>query len=293
MWTQIDKPVAVKMSHALAKEFRDMEPCPHDRPLNDKRVRLLQAKYDSGEFRSCVWAKCYCEETKKWYRVNGKHSSNMFAEMNGKLPKGHSIFVLVEQYTCPTLEDVAKLYSSFDSRSSARSANDIYRVFAATNSHISDISAKIVNNCVGAIAFATYEHTVGSTTPETRAALMLENVAFVRWVAALTHGQDAAHVLRVPPLAAAFKTWQKNAKDATAFWEAVRDGSGTNFRSPDRVLNKYLLKTKVGANGARGEREIANRHEMYVKCIHAWNAWKRNETTALNYYANAKTPNVA
>lgn len=293
MWSQMEKPTAQKMSYALAKEFRDMEPCPHDRPLSPKRLNALQAKFDAGEFRSCVWAKCYCEETKKWYRVNGKHSSTMFAEMNGKLPKGHSFFVLVESYRCPTLEDVAKLYSSFDSRQSARSSGDIYRVFAATNPEISDVSRKVINMCVGAIAYAVHEFTVNQTTPEQRAVLMLEHVAFVRWTNNLVTGQDASHVLRVPVLAAAFKTWTKAQKEATEFWSLVRDGSSPNFRGPDRVLHKYLLRTKVGSNNTgKTEKDLATRHEMFVKCIHAWNAWRRNESTSLKYHAQAKTPNV-
>lgn len=294
MWTQLDKPTAQKMSFALAEEFRDMEPCPHDRPLSPKRLNALQAKFDNGEFRACVWAKCYCEETKKWYRVNGKHSSTMFAEMNGKLPRGHNFFVLIESYCCPTLEDVAKLYSSFDSRQSARSAGDIYRVFAATNAEVSDIGPKIIRNCAGAIAYAIHAQFDNSTTPEQRALLMLENTDFVRWANALCFDKESSHVNRVPVLAAAFKTFRKAPKEATAFWEAVRDGSGANFRDADRVLNKYLLKTRVGRTGgiAVMGNSDSGRHEMFVKCIHAWNAWRRDERTALKYHPTSKTPNV-
>jgi hypothetical protein len=31
---------------------------------------------------------------------------------------------------------------------------------------------------------------------------------------------------------------------------------------------------------------------MYVKCLHAWNAWRRGEATSLQYYAKAPLPDV-
>jgi hypothetical protein len=35
---------------------------------------------------------------------------------------------------------------------------------------------------------------------------------------------------------------------------------------------------------------IAGRREMMAKCIHAWNAWRRDERTALKYFKDAPIP---
>lgn len=293
MWTMTNKPTPQKMSFALAKEFRDMEPCPHDRLLNQTRLERLQAKYDAGEFRSCLWAKAYCAETKKWYRINGKHTSTMLADLNGKALKGNPIFIVVEEYHCPTMEDVARLYSSFDSRISARNASDINRVFAATNPEISDVNGRTLNVVVAAITFAKWEDTCEKPLAEERAAFLLQFPGFVRWVHALTAGQEAAHVYRAPVMGAAFLTWQKSQKEATTFWTLVRDGSGTDHRSADRALQRYLLKTSCATGrGSTTGKAMAGRREMFVKCIHGWNAWRRGESTTLPYYATAKTPAV-
>jgi hypothetical protein len=32
---------------------------------------------------------------------------------------------------------------------------------------------------------------------------------------------------------------------------------------------------------------------MYVKCLHAWNAWRQGKTTKLAYHATADYPDVS
>ena len=48
----------------------------------------------------------------------------------------------------------------------------------------------------------------------------------------------------------------------------------------------------VGKGGGSNKIKAAPDREFYVKCIHAWNAWRRNETTNLNYYADADVPAI-
>ena len=95
-----------------------MDGCPHDRPMNDRRIAYLDSALREGQWRPPHWATAYCKADKKTYRVNGKHSSTVLSLANGHFPKGTGI--IFEHYECDTLEDMAKLYASFDRRESAR-----------------------------------------------------------------------------------------------------------------------------------------------------------------------------
>jgi hypothetical protein len=89
-----------------------------------------------------------------------------------------------------------------------------------------------------------------------------------------------------------FATWQKAKQAATDFWTSVRDETGPSPTTPDRRLARYLLTVGLDrGKGALGVRKAQPR-EFYVKCLHAWNAWRKQETTNLNYYADKPVPVV-
>jgi hypothetical protein len=86
-------------------------------------------------------------------------------------------------------------------------------------------------------------------------------------------------------------SYQKSRRDANEFWLAVRDGTGATPKSPDRVLNRFLLsKAVIGSKTSRHAAGLVSPREMFVKCLHAWNAWRRDTTTDLKYHAQAKIP---
>lgn len=297
MWKLLGTPKIVKMSPAVAKEFKEMEPAPGDRDLADNRAEKLKAMVVSKNFRPCVWAKAYCKETGKTYRVNGKHTSNVMSELNGET-KG--LFAMVELYECDTLDDLAKLYATFDSRVSVRSTGDINRSFSHAVAELEGIKPKTINAVITGLSLAIWgESYARNTTPEQRAELLRANSDFVLWCDSLFHGvpnRDRNTLQRGPAIAAMYLTSRKDKKAAEEFWVLVRDGSGPKHTTGDRRLNKYLLTTSI-VGGARGRREKssagrATGYEMFVKCIHGWNAWRRNAVTDLKYYANAEFPKV-
>jgi hypothetical protein len=73
-------PKTENVTQSLAIKFRDMDPVPHDRPLNPKRVDAYRKMLAAGLFRPVQWATVHCHETQATYRVNGKHTSNLFSE---------------------------------------------------------------------------------------------------------------------------------------------------------------------------------------------------------------------
>lgn len=291
----VGTPRTEKVTQGLAIKFRDMDPVPHDRPLNPKRIEAYRKMLIAGLFRPVQWATVHCNQTQATYRVNGKHTSSLFAEFDAFPQPVHAT---IEHYHCDDLDDVARLYATFDSRSQVRTTNDINRAFAAVDPELSELPSKIVNMCVTAIAYSVYGDNYASKPAAERAECLLENEnkLFIGWVHAILGSSNEAsrHLWRSPVVAAMHATFRKSRRDANEFWLAVRDGTGTTPKVPDRVLNKFLLTKAIRkGNGNTSARRIATMctpREMYVKCLHAWNAWRRDTTTDLKYHAQAKIP---
>ena len=226
-WSMIGKPQTLKADKALAERFAKMEPAGGDRTIRQWRVKAYATAIINGTFRTCEWASVKCKETGKTYRVNGKHTSNALCEMNGSFPK--SLYVIVEEYECDTLEDVARLYSTFDSKKSVRSSGDINQSFAASIPALADMPRKIINLAVTGISLATYGISgISQIDADVRASLLNDNANFVLWMYEVLGSpvRGNAHVMRGPVVAAMFKTYEKAKREAALFWSAVKDGSG-------------------------------------------------------------------
>jgi len=141
-----------KITMPLAKSFADMEPAPGDRRLSENRLRVYERILRQGNWRPCVWSKATCEETGGVYRVNGKHTSVLFSRLAEEFP---DCVVTVETYQCPTLEDVGRLYGTFDASITARTTRDINRAFSSTVAELADIPDRVIDICVTGIAVVT------------------------------------------------------------------------------------------------------------------------------------------
>jgi hypothetical protein len=293
MWSMKAKPVTLKATKALANEFVEMEPAPHDRPLSERRLMVYEKMFKAGGFRPVTWAKCHCEETGTTYRVNGKHTSVLLSGLDEIPP----FYVVVEEYEAETLEDVAKLYATFDSRSMVRTTADINRSFAAAIPEIADISSRLINVLVGGISYTRWLDHYGSIPPAERAEQLLDCVDFCLWTNGIFNGSEHLHrhMARVPVVGAMKLTFDKSKKDSTTFWTAVRDETGTTPTLPDRKLARFLVTSSLQGKQVPGilrNRNVSAR-EFYVKSIHAWNAYRNNKQTDLKYYANVDIPKVS
>lgn len=305
-WKLIDRPKTVAVTRKLAKQFADMEAAPHDRPLSTRRLTVYEKLMKDGKFRPVTWATAECVETGGKYRVNGKHTSTLLAAMDF-LPE---FYVTVEEYRCDGLEDVAQLYATFDSRMMSRTANDIYLSFAATCPEIKHLPQRVITSSATGIAYAKFgQDTYDRSQPAERAELVLEHSAFVVWFHDLLTRQGEyqdsipgvgmkkyQHILRQGVVAAMFKTWERSPENSTKFWLEVRDETGITPEVPTRKLARFLLTTGL-RNVKSGEKssftERAGLREIFVRCIHAWNAWRKGEPTKLQYYAKAPLPAVS
>jgi hypothetical protein len=293
----VGTPRTEKVTQSLAVKFRDMDPVPHDRPLNPKRVEAYRKMISAGLFRPVQWATVHCNETQATYRVNGKHTSNLFAEYE-QLPQ--QLHVTIEHYHCDTLDDVARLYATFDSRTQVRTTNDINRAFAAVDPDLAELPTKIVNLCVTGVSYSRHGDNWKNQGASQRAECLLEDDTkiFAVWLHEIlkANNESSRHLWRGPVVASMYDTFRRSRKASSEFWMAVRDGTGATPKTPDRVLHRFLL-TKVVSHGgmsagarASSKGALCGAREMYVKCLHAWNAWRRDTTTDLKYHAQGKIP---
>lgn len=292
-WKMVGDPKVSKVTRELAKKFSTMKPVPHDRPMRPMLASVLRRAFDKELFRTCEWATCKCEETGETYRVNGKHTSTVLYDMNGTMPKDLS--VVVSHFQCDTMEDVAQLYATFDTRSSARTTTDINLIYSACLPALASLPTRTISHAVTGMSWEMFgEAGKPQQSQEAKAGLMLEYPDFVVWLDQyLTSASQAENkiVARGSVVAAMFRTWKKSRVACNEFWLAVRDGTGTSPKSPDRILGKFLLSHSVEfASGAASNKKTSGRREMYIKCMHAWNAWRTNTTTDLKYFASAPSP---
>jgi hypothetical protein len=196
---------------------------------------------------------------------------------------------------------VAKLYATFDSKMMSRTASDINLSFAATVSELAELPNRTINLAVAGMAYHLWGMDRAShTQPAERAELLLEHPEFVVWLDRLLTGveddrpsrQNSRHLQRQPVVAAMFGTWQKAKVPATTFWDAVRDETGALPTLPDRKLARYLLSVGVDKGAGVGRVRKAEPREFYVKSLHAWNAWRKSESTDLRYYADKEIPAI-
>lgn len=281
-----------KATRGLIEEFATMTMAKMDRPLSPRRLTALREKVVAGKFTTAVWASAKCKEDGRVYRLNGKHTSTLFQQMNGELPKGIEITVI--RFECDSTQDIAELYATFDPRVSVRSQGDINRIYAATCDDIEGVPIQFINLCVTGIHFAISEDSHNTNaSPEERSARIVGNADFVLWVYDLigTDIKTAKHLMRGPVCGAMFRTWNKNREASKKFWALVKSGDSKSD-CPTRKLERILLTSRVKTSGSDSVAKQIGSREMYVKCLHAWNAWRQGKPSELKYYANAATPEV-
>lgn len=290
-WELKTTPVSLPATKELAREFAEMSPAPHDRPLSRRRLEVYHKLLESRQFRPVTWAKAWCLETQDWYRVNGKHTSTLLNEVK-VIPKGFS--VIIESYECDTLEDVARLYGTFDSKMQSRTAQDIYISFAHVSPELRDMRGRFITSLVAGIGYHTWGEDYTKKQPAERAELLMDYLPFCSWAWGLLEvdSQETRNMSRQGVMAAMLQTFLKSAVKSTEFWTAVRDETGSSPDCPDRVLSKWLSQAKVkGRSPTRSGMTVTTR-EMVARCIHGWNAWRRGERTNLRYYADKEVPSA-
>ena len=287
-WKLIGKPTTYQLNKKLAAEFATMESAPGDRPLRESRLAVYERMVRADQFGPMTWARARCKQTNCTYRVNGKHTSTLFSGMESLPP----LYVTIHSYECDTLDDVAHLYSTFDSGMQVRNAQDIAMSFAGAVPELAQLSRRAICRAVAGLAYKEWLDASAQKRPQERAELLLEYPEFVVWSSDFLSCEAAKHLDRGPVVGAMLTTYLKAQAKSIEFWTAVRDETGESPELPDRRLARWLSRISLSRVGNKLASEMATRKEMYVRSLHAWNAWRKGTTSDLRYFASAKVPSA-
>lgn len=281
-------------THRLVEHFATMTPAKCDRPLNPRRMEFLKKEIEAGRFFTPRWVAIYCLEDKVWYRGNGKHTSTLLSQMNGTAPK--DLKVCVDQFEVDTLKDVAELYATFDSRSGVRSLMDIVRIVSATDPDLEGVSMKVITNAVSGISFAEHFGRDNTMCMYEKAKKIIDHKQFVLWLsgAMLNGSRESKHMRKAPVVAVMLKTFTKDKRAATEFWDLVRMVDGGNGSAPKRLA--LWLKDDANLSSGRGaksgDKEAVTHREMFARCILQWNLWRAGKAGWAQYVRDAELPEV-
>lgn len=278
-------PRLIPLTQKLAKEIDGLKRWDGERPLKEWRVAFLKAKLDDGLFHTPVWAIAHLNGER--YRNDGQHSSRMLANLTvNEFPKAKKALLLEFKVDCA--DDMADLFNQFNQRESVRSNGEIINAHAKTEPRISGIKPTWIEKATAGIMCWANEGRIRMLQTNERPKVMHENVEFVEFV----HQFVKTRRLSKPGvIAAIYATYLKNDDEAHNFWAMVRDETAAEPKHPSRIISNFLKENELGSSTSRMSQKWTPRAVM-VKCVHAWNAYRKNEKTDLKYYADAPIPEV-
>lgn len=275
--------MVVPLTMELAKRFYGMGRSFCERPFSGERVARLLAEFKDEPTLDFNWAVAILDGVE--YRVNGQHTSTIFA--TGKYPILPGLSVVLATYICSSRIEITNLWGHLDSRDSSRTRGEVVAAYAQTDAQLAKVPKSIVGLVASGISMAQHTAQLNSTpklTSEEIGDLVLSNGEFILFCWSLSRNIEGQRkIRRAPVYAAMYSTYLVDPEACQLFWTAVRDGTGYPRRDPDRVLHNYLGETKVVSSSKKAYMS-ESREIFYSKCIHAWNAWRTNrELTVLKH----------
>jgi hypothetical protein len=291
-FSKLEKPKTLAVTRQLVNEFLNMEALPRDRPLSERRLAFYRKQLVEGSFRPVTWASAYCEETDTIYRVNGKHTSTLLSGID-PLPK--DFYVTVERYSCPLLEDVAMLWATFDSSVATRTGNEIIASFASTVSEFVGVKQKTLSLSVFAASYQKWDiDFYNESRVAERAELLLDHVDFVLWLDTLLFPKDGNGPGEASPPRPGRGGDPGNSSQQRGIERCVLASCPGRGPGPGIADSRPCEMAERGDFQESSRRDAGKKvvlfREMFVRCLHAWNAWRTNTRTSLKYHPNAPIP---
>jgi hypothetical protein len=265
------------LTRTLTEETATMTEFVGDRDKSKARLNTLRAKLDEGVFFAPRWA--YVTVGGKRYRINGKHSAHVLDEANGHFPK--DMKVVIDEWECDTDIDLAHLFAQYDNPISSRTATDVAGAHAKIHPELRGIkNTYIVKIMAGVSAHLNGIDTTRSVKAEDRANLVHDYPGYVHDFSSF---KTPWIISRLGAAAAMFASWCANQSEAFTFWNLVSTESHPDTSHPTRVLAAWLKEISLA-------KSKPPHRETYTRCAHAWNAFRRGETTNLRYVKNGPLP---
>ncbi len=291
MFTQTDTKV-VPLTKDFASYFSGLPSKKGDRDretrAGKRRIAWLSRLMRDGLFHSPKWATANLGDV--IYRVNGGHSSLMLCEQNGEFPKG--LVAVVDEFTCETMSDLADLFDQFDNSRSSRTHKEKVSSHKALYESLDDVSPTDCANALRGIAY--FMSGCGEERrldADERVRLISSNEEYLAWSAKFSRNK---FLRRTGIGAAIYNSYLRDGSAAHDFWIYVSEESHPDNTHITRVLAKTLRQaTSTAASGERNPLHQLTPRGFYVKCTHAWNAWRDGRNIrSLKYHAKSPLPHM-
>ncbi len=216
--------------------------------------------------------------------MNGQH------QLSAVVKTDRQITANVEIAVCPTQADAARYFSQFDV-GAVRSIGDIVK--AEADALNITWGRRISSLLVGAMEYIsddnTYKTPNASVTKFDRAGSLQKNMEEGHFLNNIFTGENARMLIRVPIAVAAIMNFHADKAAALTFWEGVKTGVNLSEKDPRRPLRDFLLSTPISVNRSKSH---ASPREITVRCIHTWNAWRRNDSRTMlaKYHHDVDVP---
>jgi hypothetical protein len=275
----------VKVTRDLVQHINGLQPWNGDRAIIPKIMLQLEQRHQRGLLHTFQWVTATVNSRTK-YRINGKHSTTFLLSLPS-IPDQFRACVM--EFNVANEQELATLWSQFDSAVSARNMRQRIKANLASIKPLKDMQPDFVQSVLGGIGYSMCS---GNRMKDTDAALCLlqkpEVQKFILWFHDLTSSKT---LTKAPVSAAIWDTYHADETDSKVFWEQVRDASKNTVSQPANRLSHFLAESRIEKNGHHSAgKQLVTLRAVYVKCLHAWNAYRNGSVTDLKYHASAGIP---
>ena len=262
------------MTRELAIRHMTLPSIKGERGISRTRMFHLKREIEAGNITAFRWVTAAILGTNSIYRVNGQHSSTLFAKQIA--PSGVAI---LEHYVCESMDAAVSLWSRFDATFSARTRSEIIDATFSTSSD--EALAKLPKNfcklVTSAITIAIhgpgYDNKISHYEKSSAAT---EHRDFILWFYEILKPEACCN--RIGVAVAAFFAYKHSPSMATNFFQEVQEGSNPDPCSATRVLRETLITHTVKTGkGARVGARMLTWDQFTELCLSAWHSWIENK----------------
>lgn len=261
----------VDVTPELAAKFSTMPTSATERDLKSKRLDYLKDAVLGGTAIAFVWSCAKIVGTDEIFRMNGNHSSNMLAKLNGQFPAG--LKAHIDTYEVDNHDALALLFRQIDSRQSARTVDDIAGAYQGLQTDLVNVPRFAARKAIE--GFVWYDgNKIGNDT-------LVGDDRFELFNRPTLHPfiQMTGRILSVktpeftiPVIGAMYGAFDRNPHDAEKFYgDVAKQGGGNDEDHPASVLDAWLVEAREQKEDKPKEQEV------YYACAYAWNAFRNHK----------------
>lgn len=281
-----DRSELLDLTRDRVREHLSLAECLTERKLDPKHIAYLRNQVKDGAWHACFWAKVKFDG--QWFRLNGQHSATMLYNLDeASFPTGQKI--LMEYYSAESEREILAMFDKFDSPRCVRKPGD----HLAVNANIYPELRTMIKSALTRAISAFYLHTNGGEMKKVGAnervrAIHTESVR--QWAMFSYPFAKTKKTWRNGFLGGMYACWLVHPAEAMRFFTFVKDDSHEDKKHPSSTLSKHLEFLMSDSEGKAGKSK--GHRELYVKTLHAWNAYCDGRSTDLKYYENKAIPRV-